>query len=291
MENQNPAFSVIIPLYNKEISVRSTIESVLNQTWPHFEIIIVNDGSTDNSLVVAQSFKDERIKIINQENQGVSNARNMGIQTALNEFVAFLDADDLWEPYALKEFICLISRFPKADVFSGNLTLSNKKVKGTEASYYVKDYYYSAAVLMAKWNVPLMFTGTVALRKSCLIETGGFIEGVTHGEDVEFWSRLSSRYVIAKSERVIMTYRQNSENRVSLMEENQKKHPIQETFKKKEIRNKSMQLFFGCVFFVTSMQLLKGFKLKKWLTLVTTYPNWIIRAALLYAKHRLFLIS
>jgi len=90
-------FSVVIPLYNKERSVKNTIESVLNQTFQDFEVIVVNDGSTDNSLEVVKSFNDERIRIINQKNSGVSSARNRGIKEAKYEWIAFLDADDLWE--------------------------------------------------------------------------------------------------------------------------------------------------------------------------------------------------
>lgn len=91
------AFSIVIPLYNKEKSITTTINSVLNQTCGDFELIIVNDGSTDTSLEIVQSIKDERIRIINQKNGGVSSARNQGIIEAKFDWIAFLDADDLWE--------------------------------------------------------------------------------------------------------------------------------------------------------------------------------------------------
>ena len=108
-------FSVIIPLYNKQSFIRQTIRSVLRQTYTNFEIIIVNDSSTDNSLLIANQFHDPRIHLYTIPNGGVSLARNYGISMAQGEMLAFLDADDCWEPdvFALRkkdnmyEYICL----------------------------------------------------------------------------------------------------------------------------------------------------------------------------------------
>lgn len=88
-------FSIIIPLYNKAHTIINTLNTVFNQTCQDFEIIIVNDGSTDNSLqLIRQNFNDKRIKIINQENAGVSAARNKGIQESQGDWISFLDGDD-----------------------------------------------------------------------------------------------------------------------------------------------------------------------------------------------------
>src|SRR5690554_5521626 len=97
-------FSVVIPLYNKELSISNTIQSVLDQTFQNFEIVIVNDGSTDNSVKEVEKFDDKRIRLIHQENQGVSAARNRGIKEARYEWIAFLDGDDLWEKEHLEEY-------------------------------------------------------------------------------------------------------------------------------------------------------------------------------------------
>ena len=96
-------FSIIIPLYNKADYIAETLKSVLNQTYCDYEVIVVNDSSTDNSLEVASSFQDERIHIYTKENEGVSAARNYGIMHAKYDYIAFLDADDWWEPGKLKE--------------------------------------------------------------------------------------------------------------------------------------------------------------------------------------------
>lgn len=102
-------FSVIIPLYNKESQIKKTLESVLNQTFKDFEIVIVNDGSIDKSIEVVESFDDNRIRIINQNNSGVSQARNRGIIEANRKWIAFLDADDLWKPNKLEKYSKIIN--------------------------------------------------------------------------------------------------------------------------------------------------------------------------------------
>ena len=89
--------SVVIPLYNKEKQIKRTIQSVLTQTFQDFEIVIVNDGSTDNSTIEVEKIKDSRIRLIHQENAGVSAARNKGIEEAKYELIALLDADDEWK--------------------------------------------------------------------------------------------------------------------------------------------------------------------------------------------------
>ena len=109
-------FSVILPLYNKEKEIANTLKSVLNQTYKADEIIVVDDGSTDNSKEVVKKFKD--VKLIEQKNCGVSCARNRGIKEARNEYICFLDADDLWEEDFLEEIKRLIESFPQAIFYS-----------------------------------------------------------------------------------------------------------------------------------------------------------------------------
>lgn len=111
--------SVIIPLYNKENTVVKTIESVLLQVYVDFEIVVVNDGSSDNSVALVHSLSDERIRIIDQKNAGVSSARNKGIEEALGEWIVFLDADDILLPNCLEMLHSLVIKY-KVRVAAGN---------------------------------------------------------------------------------------------------------------------------------------------------------------------------
>lgn len=113
-------FSVIIPLFNAERYIRDTIQSVLEQSERRFELIVVNDGSTDASLSIVQSIKDDRIRIINKKNTGVSDTRNEGMRKARGEFVAFLDADDFWFPNHLEEALCFFRKHPKIQWYAPN---------------------------------------------------------------------------------------------------------------------------------------------------------------------------
>ena len=103
--------SVVIPLYNKEKQIAETLQSVLLQSFRNFEIVIVNDGSTDGSVAAAEAVQDARIRIIQQENAGVSAARNRGIAAAKYELIAFLDADDRWKPEYLRLVFLAVRRF------------------------------------------------------------------------------------------------------------------------------------------------------------------------------------
>ena len=111
-------YSIVIPLYNKEKYIARAIKSVLAQTYQEFEIIVINDGCTDNSANEVAMFDDDRIKIINQVNAGVSAARNRGILEAKQSFIAFLDADDEWYPDYLESIANLQGAYPECQVFA-----------------------------------------------------------------------------------------------------------------------------------------------------------------------------
>src|SRR5690606_32693386 len=142
--------SVVIPLYNKETTILETLSSVLNQSFREFEVIIVNDGSTDYSLSIVQRIEDPRIRIINKKNGGVSSARNTGILESRYEYVAFIDADDLWFEHHLKTLVHLIHKYPSPDVGGyGTRFLKNKKINSIKSptkpqsskDYIVENYF------------------------------------------------------------------------------------------------------------------------------------------------------
>src|SRR3712207_3352824 len=111
-----PLISVIIPVYNGEKTIQETIESVLNQTFPSFELIVINDGSHDSTLDIVSSIKDPRIKVFSYPNAGLSASRNRGISVACGEYVSFIDADDLWTPDKLEAQYKALQANPQAAV-------------------------------------------------------------------------------------------------------------------------------------------------------------------------------
>lgn len=115
-----PFISVVIPLYNKENSIAQSLQSVLRQEYTNFEVVVVDDGSTDKSVEIVNSIEDGRIRLFRQSNAGPSKARNMGVSNAQGEWIVFLDADDELLPKALSIFECIISEHPDIDIVDCN---------------------------------------------------------------------------------------------------------------------------------------------------------------------------
>lgn len=273
------SFSVIIPLFNKEKSISSTIESVLNQNYKFFELIIINDGSTDNSLGVAKSFQDERIRIISKPNGGVSSARNFGVNLAKSDIIIFLDADDLWIPEALTEFVALMTEFPEADVFAANFSILKNTYYKVNKRYIVEDYFYNSCISLVNRGSPLLITGSVAIRKECFIEVGGYNLIYTRGEDLDLWNRLATRYCIAKSETVILYYRQDTENRASKIIEGNKANFYNKYPKRKQdINNKFQKIYYGLNCLADIRYFLVHLKDFNSLVRLIKYYDWILQA-------------
>lgn len=234
-------FSVVIPLYNKEISIRNTISSVLAQTVQNFELLVVNDSSTDKSREVVAAFTDERITIIDKTNGGVSSARNTGIEAAKYEFIAFLDGDDFWEPEFLETIQQLIKEYPEAGAYATgyvckyqghtthSLAVSNK---GMIKNFFKTMHYY-----------PVMHSSSVCIRKSTFLKVGMFDERISFGEDYDMWNRLGRYSTIAASPLTCAWYNNDTENRAMT------KIPVLEkhwTFyiETDKIDNKEMALYY-----------------------------------------------
>lgn len=272
-------FSVIIPLFNKEKSISSTVESVLNQTYKFFELIIIDDGSTDNSLELVQSFQDHRIRIISRPNGGVSSARNYGVNMAKFDIIIFLDADDLWLPEALTEFVFLMAEFPDVDIYAAGFTIRENAYFKGDKRYKVEDYFYHSSISFAKKGSPLLITGSVALRKECFINIGGYNIGYTRGEDLDLWHRLAMRYSIAKSETIILIYRQDSENRVSNSKQGSKanfynKYPN----RKVDIKDKFQKIYYGLNVLADIRFYLTNFQGFYSLMGLIKYYDWVLQA-------------
>lgn len=211
--------SVVIPLYNKEKQIANTLQTVLNQTFQNFEIVIVNDGSTDNSLFEVEKIKDSRIRIIHQKNAGVSAARNKGIEEAKYDLIAFLDADDEWKPEYLETQYNLYLKYLECSVFAVNYEFNNEE-KGKTLPVFnylmiknedgILDNYFEVAITSS----PPLWTSAVMVRKTVLSEIGGFLVGATLGEDLITWAKLAVKYKIAFSKRVVAVYNFRSQKQL-----------------------------------------------------------------------------
>lgn len=201
-------FSVVIPLYNKEGCIVKTLDSVLAQSFDDFEVIVVDDGSTDGSVAFVKAVQDPRIKLISQKNGGPSSARNTGIRAAQGEMVAFIDADDIWMPDYLREMNSLIEEYPDAVIFGMNYGVikGNRKVCEETASY--------RGYLDGSWrSFPFFFwTSSTSCRRSELVRLGGFDERMMYGEDCDMWYRLLLEGKGAIDSRVFAYYNKDVDN-------------------------------------------------------------------------------
>jgi glycosyltransferase involved in cell wall biosynthesis len=191
---RSPGFSVVIPLYNKEPHVARAISSVLAQTLEDFEIIVVNDASTDNSEFEVQKFGDARIRILQRGAPGPGGyaARNLGITHAQGEWVAFLDADDEWEGQHLQNVKGAITANPALEVISCGWKISDGQMTSYDAyskMNWEKGGHYFDVLDFVRRPVPI-WTSVASVKKSVLETAGGFDERWRHGADLELWLRL-----------------------------------------------------------------------------------------------------
>jgi glycosyltransferase involved in cell wall biosynthesis len=206
-------FSIIIPLYNKESSIAETLQSVFEQEFSDFEVVIVNDGSTDRSLEVVSGFTDARIRVFSKENGGVSDARNYGIKRAEKEFLAFLDADDGWNPMYLQKMKELIEKFPKAGMYS---SAYKTVIKGKE--YFLKTDMKEGYVdnfFLASIHSHISWTSATVVRRSGIAKTGYFPVGMISGEDDYFWTKFAIHFPVVFTPEVLAIYNRADETLIA----------------------------------------------------------------------------
>ncbi len=205
-------FSIVIPLFDKATHIKKAIQSVLNQTFSQFELIIVNDGSKDNGPDIVNSFSDNRIQLHNQANSGVSIARNNGVKAAKFDYIAFLDADDWWAPGYLEAMKGLINSLPEAGIYAAKYAVvKNGRIKearidlpkGFKAGYI----NYFAAYAHTIW-MPLSSSSAI-LPKIVFQEQNGFKANLKFGEDFELWARIALKYPVAFLNQVLVYYNQD----------------------------------------------------------------------------------
>jgi glycosyltransferase involved in cell wall biosynthesis len=182
--------SIVIPLYNKEKYISRAINSVLTQSYIKFELIVVDDGSTDESVNLVRQFSDTRIRLVSQKNAGVSLARNIGVKNSKADWVAFLDADDEYESDFLKETVIFLKKNKDANLsFVGaNYFLGSRGIKAKSEKFQsgVYDYFQ----LFGNQRSP-NHSSTTTVNKAIFLEVGGFPEGIKIFEDWLTWFKLA----------------------------------------------------------------------------------------------------
>ena len=209
-------FSIIIPLYNKAPYVVKAIQSVLSQTFTDYELIIVDDGSKDNSAAKVEKAigGQPNCRLIKQENAGVSMARNNGVAASQGEYLCFLDADDWWEPTFLEEMAKLIKEFPDAGIFGTNYTIVNESKHKTRVAKigveedFEKGYINYCQTYAKTMYMPLTSI-SVSIPRKVFEEMSGFPKGIKLGEDFLLWIRIALKYRVAFLNKPLAYYNQD----------------------------------------------------------------------------------
>lgn len=199
-----PEITVVIPLYNKGSHIARTINTILSQTFQDFEVIVQDDGSTDNGAEIVKGFKDPRIRLIQQDNHGVSIARNRAADNATSDLIAFLDADDEWEPSHLETLIRLRKKYPGAGIYATSYKFCQPDGTVRKADFkYIPDppwegiisNYFKSSI----FGDPPVWTSATAIPKNIFFEMGGFKKYCGFMEDSDLWGRIALKYPVAFS--------------------------------------------------------------------------------------------
>lgn len=205
--NQMPFFSVIIPVYNKEKFIEKTLESVLNQTFTDFEIIVINDGSNDNSESIILKHLDKRINYFAKENEGVAVARNFGISKSSGSFICFLDADDYWYSDFLSIMKSYIDKLPNQKVFACAIEIETKRKKfAAQYSIPRNNNYQIVNFFDGSQNEAALWTSSTAIAKTVFEKVGIFDEKIKVSEDTDLWIRIGLFYEVVFIWKILSRY-------------------------------------------------------------------------------------
>jgi glycosyltransferase involved in cell wall biosynthesis len=209
--------SVVIPLYNKKPYILRTIESVQRQTVGDFDLVVVDDGSQDGGDLIVEQIDDPRLTLVRRLNGGQSAARNTGIAHAKSDLIAFLDADDTWQPQFLEAMIDLRLTFPHAGVYAcgyrvynhGHLycDISVDTAQSGTNQILIPNYFRMARVANFVW------VSAVAVPRQVFSDVGNFLEGEHRAVDREMWARIALHYPIAYDSRLLANYRADAQGR------------------------------------------------------------------------------
>lgn len=202
-----PSFSVIITVYNKADFIKNTLNSVINQTFQDFEIIVINDGSTDASEEIIKSFKDVRLSLYTIKNQGASIARNKGIGKAKHDYIALLDGDDIWHLDYLKYLNEAIQKFSNQYIFATSVSQKYEhKTVPVAYSFKQNGLYGVYNYFAASKKYSILTSSSTVFHKSVLDKTGLFDPNIISGQDVDMWIRFGIHYNIVYINKQLVIY-------------------------------------------------------------------------------------
>ncbi|WAC03343.1 glycosyltransferase [Lacinutrix neustonica] len=239
-------FSIVISLYNKENYIVATLNSVLKQTFSDFEVIIINDGSTDNSESLVKAIKDSRIKLVTTKNKGVSSARNHGISLAKSNNIALLDADDYWYSNHLFELKKLMDIFPDAGLYCNNYEIHHTQSIVRPARFnfdfgkaclLLDDFFMASIINGVAW------TSAVGFKKNKFNTLGGFNPSLATGQDTDLWIRFALKHEIAFNPVITASYLSYVENSLFKNEYNAMRYDIINSYSQEEQTNPSLKKY------------------------------------------------
>lgn len=217
MNNSTPFFSVVIPLYNKEHFIEACLQSVFNQHFKNYEIIIVDDGSTDASLAKLKNVNHENLVIVKQVNKGAAAARNKGVQLAKAKWIAFLDADDLWKENHLSEFYKAIEQFPDEAVFTSRMSIiePNNSIRLAEYNFRLSKDLQALSYFKNSEKNDLLNTSGVLIKKTFFLQLNGFNEQIYSGQDTDLFIRIGLQKKVVFNPISTFLHYKTSENNIS----------------------------------------------------------------------------
>lgn len=222
-----PFFSIIIPTYNRRGFLAVAIDSVLRQTFPDFELIIIDDGSEDNSEELCLSFKDDRIRYFSQEHRGVSFSRNEGLRKAKGEYICFLDTDDRFLSRKLARTGSFIQKYPEYMIFhTEELWYRNCKILA-QKKYHQKP---EGNVFKEALRLCCISPSCACIKREVFETVGLFDETLPACEDYDFWLRATSRYQVKLIPEILTLKQGGHPDQLS------RKYPAMDTFRIKAIK-------------------------------------------------------
>lgn len=206
-----PKVSIVIPAYNAIAYLPETVESVLKQTFTNFELLIIDDGSSDQTVEWASQITDQRVKLISQKNQGLSGARNTGIAHAQGDYVALLDADDIWEPTKLEKQVPYLEGDPAVGLVDTWTVLADEQGKST-GQVFGSRTEGDVWKRLVEFKTVCCCGSSSLIRRSCFETVGVFNRDLRFLEDLDMFIRIAAHYSFAVVKEPLVRYRQHPDN-------------------------------------------------------------------------------